>query len=655
MSERAVLQRVVFPTHGVPEAMPLFVDVNDWTSTYRPETEDDRLAKARGTFVGGSDRIPMRVTNRNALSLVTGRRSLQLPEYTAVSLASYFSAFPASYWSAWTSLTAVELRISTRGLGRVLVYRSNARGVIQSIESVEVEGETVSEFRIPFTSFIDGGWIWFDLQAGADGLELIEADWCAPADSAPRSDGNVTISITTLNRGAYCTALLAELGSDPLVLERLDRVLVVDQGSAKLVDAPGFDVAKERLGDRLRVIEQANLGGSGGFSRGMIETLEAGDSEYVLLLDDDVEIEPESVRRSVMFANYCTAPTIVGGHMFDMYDKSKLHAFAEGVRMGPFMWGPYTPARHDFATSSLRETLWMHRRFEVDYNGWWMSLIPVEVIRSIGLSLPVFIKWDDAEYSLRARARGYHTVSLPGAAVWHVSWVDKDDSHDWQAFFHARNRMVAALLHSPFKRGGQFVRSNVAGDVKELLTMHYYTVAARQEALRNVLEGPAQLHSDMVDRLPKVRAMQGNFSETTFERDATKLPHFPAREVLAEAQHVGGPRGGAFITWMLSQMLRNTFRKPKHQHRPQAHIAFQDARWFEIPKYDSVLVTNAEGSGVAWNRRDPKLFRSLLKSSIVLHVRLLRRWPSLARSYRSALPQITSPETWKKSISRDAG
>jgi len=28
----------------------------------------------------------------------------------------------------------------------------------------------------------------------------------------------------------------------------------------------------------------------------------------------------------------------------------------------------------------------------VDYNGWWMTLIPVEVIREIGLSLPLFIK-----------------------------------------------------------------------------------------------------------------------------------------------------------------------------------------------------------------------------------------------------------------------
>ena len=44
---------------------------------------------------------------------------------------------------------------------------------------------------------------------------------------------------------------------------------------------------------------------------------------------------------------------------------------------------------------------------------------------------------------------------MPGAAVWHVPWTDKNDALDWQAYFHQRNRFVAALLHSPYERGGR--------------------------------------------------------------------------------------------------------------------------------------------------------------------------------------------------------
>ena len=63
--------------------------------------------------------------------------------------------------------------------------------------------------------------------------------------------------------------------------------------------------------------------------------------------------------------------------------------------------------------------------------------------------MPLFIKWDDSEFGLRAKQAGYPTVSFPGAAVWHVPWTDKNDALDWQSYFHQRNRFIAALLHSP--------------------------------------------------------------------------------------------------------------------------------------------------------------------------------------------------------------
>ncbi len=61
---------------------------------------------------------------------------------------------------------------------------------------------------------------------------------------------------------------------------------------------------------------------------------------------------------------------------------------------------------------NLRNTPWLHRRVDVDYNGWWMCLIPTAVIKEIGLSLPLFLKWDDAEYGLRAN-RGLRYRVLP--------------------------------------------------------------------------------------------------------------------------------------------------------------------------------------------------------------------------------------------------
>ena len=645
--------RVVFPVTDASE-LPLYLDAQDWTSQWVAAGEAERLARARSLVDTAPDRRPLRLTDRDVWSWVTSRRSLTVPAGSVVSLASYFNAFPASYWMTWTNLSAVELRVRTTGSGRLSVYRSNARGIIQEVHTQSLAGSAEYVRLLPLDSFTDGGWYWFDLAGGDGGLTLEHADWMAPAETPALRVSRATVSITTLNRGEYCTALLSSLAADPEVLDVLDEVIVVDQGSERIVDAAGFPAAERGLGAKLRVLEQANLGGSGGFARGMLETLRAGASSHVLLLDDDISLDAESVRRMLRFADHAVTPMLVGGHMLDMYDKAVLHAYAEGVRSREFMWGPYTPYRHRLADSNLRQTPWLHRRFDVDYNGWWMCLIPVEALRDAGLSLPVFIKWDDAEYGLRAREHGYPTVSLPGSAVWHVSWVDKDDTHDWQAFFHARNRLVAALLHSPHRKGGLLVRDNLAQDVKNLLTMNYFTVAARHQAYENVLAGPHQLPQDMVDRLPRIRRLAESYRETTVHREVQPRWRFPAREVpsVKTGTVAVGPTGAAAGLWLVKQVLRHgvapTNQDP--ERHPQAHLPYQDARWFVVPDYDSVLVSNADGAGVTWRVRDAKLFRKLLLASFRYALRFRRRWAPLRALYRRETPELISADAWARHL-----
>lgn len=655
MTAPIVLQKVVFPSVSDPDVAPLYVDPDEWTnvvSTSRPEKAD--VKHRRGAIPDDVRSIPVRLTHHNVMPMLSGRRGLKPGFQKRVSLGSYFNAFPASYWRRWTSITGVRLSATTTGEGDLIVYRSNARGLVQAVDSRRVESAGTVTFDLGFDHFIDGGWYWFDLVSRSEDFALVSAEWQAPpAMQAPTPASTLSIAITTLNRTEYCLELLATLATDDDLLAGVDNVFVIDQGTQKIRDQARFAEVDAALGGRLRVIDQVNAGGSGGFSRGMIETLDAGVSDYVMLLDDDVTIEPESIRRALTFARFCTSPTIVGGHMFDMYDKTKLHAFAETVDTWTFMWGPITPGRHDFTSSNLRQTGWMHQRIDVGYNGWWMSLIPVTIIREIGLALPVFIKWDDAEFSLRAQEHGYSTVSLPGAAIWHVSWVDKDDSRDWQAFYHARNRLVAALLHSPHPRGGRLPISNLAQDVRYLLTMDYYTVALRQLAYESVLAGPASLHPELTTRLPLIRAMSANFRESTLVRELSSFDRFPETTFVSGE---GRPRGRGVYRFLAKNFLRHGLKAPhdNSERRPDAHLP-STVPWWVVPDYDSVAVTNAEGSGVTWHVRDRARFRSLLWSTLTKNFRYRMEWSRLSRQYRRALPQLTSPTLWKRTLGLSAG
>ncbi|MBD8044208.1 galactofuranosyltransferase GlfT2 [Arthrobacter sp. Sa2BUA2] len=571
-----------------------------------------------------------------------------------LSFGTYFNAFAASYWRRWTNVEKIRLQVATAGSGVVSIYRSNARGSLQHVETRRVSGDTVSTFELPLKPFGDGGWYWFDLVAGSAPLTLNAAEWQAPG--AEHTPGSVTLEITTLNKNEFCLNNLRILANNPDALAYLKEVLIVDQGTKKVKDAPGFAEIEARFGGKLRMIHQGNLGGSGGFARGMYEAVQ-NDSDYVLLLDDDVVVEPESIVRMVTFADHCNKPTIVGGHMFDLYNRTVLHTFGETVN--PYRFQPDHPIKeqvlgHDFARTNLRTTPWMHRRVDVDYNGWWMCLIPTKVIRDIGLSLPVFIKWDDAEYGVRAKAAGYNTVSLPGSAVWHITWADKDDAVDWQAYFHSRNRIITALLHSPYPHGGRVVREGSFIDVKHLISMQYFTAQTRVMALQDLLAGPGKLHEILAHKLPEIQSMRHAYSEAKFEPDPEAFPTPGVSKPPRRGRGFQPPSYITLVPWAAKTIVRH-LTKPVSKtsiERPEARVAHIDNKWWRMSQYDSAVVTNADGTAASWYHRDPEKLRDLLVEGMRLNAVILKDWQRLSEEYRQALPVITSLEAWKETFDK---
>ncbi|PNI10116.1 glycosyl transferase [Arthrobacter sp. AFG7.2] len=639
------LQRVILPSVSQMDTVPLYMDMGTATGIQLP-TVGDRDGMPSGGRAVSSPTKEAHVEDflsRHSTSVRSGER---------VSFGSYFNAFPASYWRRWTTVDKIRLHVRTQGTGSVIVYKSNARGSLQRVDTRRVEGIADNYFELSLAPFGDGGWYWFDLLAGTEPLVMLEAEWQGPA--AQSKPGSVTLQITTLNKTDFCLNNLRLLADSKEALEHVQEILIVDQGTQKLAEAEGFDDVKKSLNGKLRIINQSNLGGSGGFARGMFEAVENG-SDYVLLMDDDVVVEPESIIRLLTFADRCKTPTLVGGHMFDLYNRTVLHTFGEVVN--PYRFQPSLPSDdmtlgHDFQSSNLRQTSWLHRRCDVDYNGWWMCLIPTKVIREIGLSLPLFIKWDDSEYGLRAKAQGFPTVSLPGSAVWHVSWIDKDDLVGWQAYFHARNRVVAALLHSPYEFGGRVIKESQYADVKHLVSMQYATAQGRQWALADVLKGPAALPDLLPSKLPKIREMMSGHSDSVVRPDPEDFPSPKMDKPPRRGHGPSQPSKVTLLPWAAKTVLRQLASPVKGTSvdRPQTTVAHQDNRWWRMAQYDSAVVSNAEGTGASWYRRDPKQLRTMLAESARLHAALLKEWPALSKKYKSALESLTSIESWRKTF-----
>src|SRR5258706_12205000 len=254
-----VLQRVVFPAEDF-DVVPLYVETNLDRGAAELSAEMQALAltgrrkhaadlpmanaaaigEAQSSVRFGSD-VPAHLVED-----VGPRRSAVISPGRRVSFGTYFNAFPASYWRRWTTVSSVTFRVRVEGESTIILYRSTYRGHSHPVETIRVESdepETI-ERSLSLTPFIDGGWYWFDVVAGPRATTLLDADWLALADSAPA--GRISIGITTFNKPDDVVAQLRTLGEATDIHDLLDTVYVVDQGTDRVIDHPGFaDAAKK--------------------------------------------------------------------------------------------------------------------------------------------------------------------------------------------------------------------------------------------------------------------------------------------------------------------------------------------------------------------------------------------------------------------------
>ncbi|WP_304503838.1 glycosyltransferase [Corynebacterium lemuris] len=640
---REMLQRILLPRKGEP---------HDVRMLYLVEAEQN---KERLTW---ADRLTVTV-----------------PAGAEVSFQTYFNAFPASYWRRWSQLEHVLLRMNVAGTASVEVYRSKIDGTRVAVDGALVTDD-VAEFTIPLSHFEDGGWLWFDITAET-GTTITEAGWYADREPAAQIlpdgtevgpfDKRATVGIPTFNRPHDAVAALQALAEDPLVDAAIDAVIMPDQGTAHPADEPGYDEAVAHFGNRFHEFRQGNLGGSGGYSRIMYEAVGEGpagaaQSPFILYMDDDIAIEPESILRAIQVGRYARSPIIIGGQMLNLQERSQLRTMGEVVQRHDFMWGPATHSTydHDFARYPLgfrgededekdpdaKNSRDLHRRIDVDYNGWWMCMFPRVVAQTIGQPLPLFIKWDDTEYSLRAGKAGFPTVTWPGVAIWHMAWTDKDDAIDWQAYFHLRNRLIVAALNHDGPVDG-IITSLRKSTFKHLMCMEYSTLAIQIESMKDFLAGPDQLFDVLESSLPRIAAIRKQYSDAVVIPSAAELPAASGAPGVP-IKDIGGRLGKIRKAGWLLKGLRHSLGKedPHHHEVPQLNLSPAEARWFSLSRLDGVTVTTAGNNGVAYRKRNRELAERLLKETWALQKEIAERFDELRTTYRAAQPELVSREAW---------
>lgn len=587
-----VAQRLVFPLDGIAiEAAPLYL---------RGEAE------------------------------IAGRDTVRIAPGGTASFATYFNAFPAGIWASVAGVDRATLRVDVEGEGVHRLYGIAAEGGPRLLAEAHGDGEILLDTGVFFAGI---AWAWLESESAEGSVRLRAGEWRVSARPDPV---RILVAVTTMNRVDDCLQVLEALGDDEL-RHTIVEAVVVDQGSDPL--RPRLPGAVLANGVPLRLIEQDNLGGSGGFSRGMIEGADS-DATHVLLLDDDVRIEPESLRRIHALASVAVGAPLLGAHMLSMLEPTVLHSMGERMDRRAMWWHPVEPelSAADLAELPLERTPALRRFQPVDFNGWWMCLIPVSVIRRIGASLPLFIKWDDAEYGLRAEAAGHRTVTVPGIALWHVPWTSKDDGLDWQAYYQLRNRIVTALVHE--RRPRRVLSATWAQDVNHVLCLQYGSARLRNAALRDVLTGPDHLRATLRGgrtRAQLVLADAGQSVRPDSERRARDIGGGP-----------GAPRGARAGAGRLLRVLRHQLSPVRSAAEGPTAVSRARGKWWFLGLSDEVELQSATGTGFFRLRRSRRESIRLLAGSAWLRIRLWVGWPTLSRRYRDAAPDLAGTASWAR-------
>nr|WP_246482773.1 glycosyltransferase [Brachybacterium halotolerans] len=449
----------------------------------------------------------------------------------------------------------------------------------------------------------------------------------------------VSAVVPTFRREDDATAQARAFAAMPFVA----RVLVIDQGGTLADHAPFNRLleAQERasadLPDspaRIELLEQPNLGGSGGYARGMLASLE-DPAQAVFLSDDDALISEESLRRLLTFQALAEAPTILGTGLLDAgssADAPTLLTEAEHVERSTFFWrsadGMHGPL--DLAGTTPADWDALLPRTAADYSGWWGTLLPPGAVGTLGLPAPFFLKWDDAEYGLRASAHGYSTMVLPGASVTHPSWDAYRTQMSWSARILHRNRLATAAAH---RAGRGVLADSLAHQLKHVLSGLHLTARLWDEGARSALAGPdAWLGTD----LRSARADGQAVVDAWRERQRSRTEGLEPTRTSPFSLPAGALRA-------LARVL-----SPARAPRSVLEIPARTVSWRTVLGADAVIITSAQGERIDSFAIDGHDDRSLLLRALRTHVRLALRWGSLRRRYARALPRWTTANAWRE-------
>lgn len=349
---------------------------------------------------------------------------------------TYMNLFDIKTWRKYTTVENIVLRLEVQGYGKIIL-KPYGEAINQVVTNFQCERKQEISLSVPKE------WnekVCFEIVTDTEVI-LYKASYISK--EIENKNVKLAIIICTYKRERSLKRLLEELGNVKINLQENLEVYVVDNASEVVLEKETW----------IHLYQNPNTGGSGGFGRGMDEIVKHYNefaATHVLLMDDDVKIQPESVYRLYTLLSYVRIEyqdEIVAGRMFRMDKQWMQYTAAEIWNGGDLLHiGFEVDMREQENLSDI------NNNSGAEYSGWWFCCIPYEFVKD-NRPLPFFLHCDDVEYGLR---HGGTPIILNGIQVWHETYEYRQSPV--VAYYDMRNSLIVNAMYGKESAANEMVR-----------------------------------------------------------------------------------------------------------------------------------------------------------------------------------------------------
>ena len=363
-----------------------------------------------------------------------------------ISFDTYFNGISAEKWCKYTKVRKVSLNVKISGAFRLVVIKSEV--VNDTVLTVSAEekiikssGREPEDFSVDFDMTDKKGIFSFRLHSLCNNSRFYGGNYSADIPAEQTDRVKIAIDICTYKRESFIEANLDKLRKYFLENEKsflYDKLEVFVSDNAHTLDI-------EKLqSDKITIVQNKNVGGAGGFTRGMIEISNVREQKgftHILVMDDDLRIEPEAIFRTGVMLSLLSdgyKDAFIGGAMLRLDQPYKQVEAGAAWNCGDII-----SFKRDYDLREENSVILNDIEETSQYNAWWYCAFPASVVRDDNLPLPIFIRGDDIEYGLRNMR---HLILMNGICVWHEPFENKYSS--FLFYYIMRNRLIDNAVHN---------------------------------------------------------------------------------------------------------------------------------------------------------------------------------------------------------------